>query len=343
MAHSQIVIERGALESAGALAARAFGAGTAAILTDETVDALYGARLQASLAGAGWKVARRAFPPGEKSKTLSTYGQLVQFLAEAGLTRADAVFALGGGVAGDMAGFAAATYLRGVKLMQVPTTLLACVDSSVGGKTAVDLPAGKNLVGAFYAPHLVLIDPDTLDSLPEAIFRDGMAEVVKYAVICDAPLFKRLPRAREELERVIARCVEIKRGVVAVDERDTGPRQLLNFGHTFGHAIEQASGYEISHGAAVSAGMAVMARACAERGLCARESAERLIAMLRRLDLPTQTGFSRDTLFAAMLSDKKRAGGAITLAVLREIGRCELLRVTLEEARSFLEAGCAPW
>jgi 3-dehydroquinate synthase len=339
---SAITIRSGALRDAGALISEIIPPGTAAIIADDNVMPLYGETLESALAGAGWTVVRRAFPHGEANKTVETYASIVNFLAENGLTRTDAVVALGGGVTGDMAGFAAATYLRGVKLVQVPTTLLACVDSSVGGKTAVDLPAGKNLLGAFYQPHAVLIDPLTLSTLPDAIFRDGMAEVIKHGAIRDADLFNHLPYVRENLDAVIARNVAIKKSVVELDERDTGIRQILNFGHTFGHAIEKLSNYEISHGSAVAMGMAVMARACAKRGLCAAEARDELIRMIQAFALPTECPYGAEEMFSAMLLDKKRAGDKITLVVLREIGRCELFPTTLSDARAFLEEGIAP-
>lgn len=210
------------------------------IVTDDTVQALYGAQAEASLTQAGFAVCTFAFPHGEQSKCAATYLKLLNFLAEQHLTRTDAIVALGGGVPGDLAGFAAATYLRGIAFAQVPTTLLAAVDSSVGGKTAIDLDAGKNLAGAFWQPCLVLCDYDTLQTLPEEIFADGCAEVIKYGVLGDEALFAHLEQygLAFDRERVITRCVEMKRDVVAADEFDNGQRQLLNLGHTLGHAVE---------------------------------------------------------------------------------------------------------
>jgi 3-dehydroquinate synthase len=336
---SEITIRSGALRDAGAVISKTLKPGTAAIVSDDNVMPLYGDRVEASLKDAGWAVVRHQFPHGETNKNIETYAAILNFLAESRLTRADAVVALGGGVTGDMAGFAAATYLRGVKLVQIPTTLLACVDSSVGGKTAVDLPAGKNLAGAFYQPHAVVIDPETLSTLPEEIFRDGMAEVIKHGAIRDAELFRKLPGMREHLEEIIARNVEIKRSVVEKDERDTGVRQILNFGHTFAHAIEKLSDYEISHGSAVAMGMAIMARSCAKRGLCDEAARDELIAMIRTFGLSIDCPYGAEEMFSVMLSDKKRAGAKITLVVLREIGNCELYPTTLAEAREFLEEG----
>ncbi|MGI6238834.1 MAG: 3-dehydroquinate synthase [Christensenellales bacterium] len=340
---SAILQARGAIDRAGAELARAFAPGTAAVISDDHVMGLYGARVEQSLADAGFRVVKFMFPHGEGSKNLQVYGEILHFLAENEVTRADAVVALGGGVVGDIAGFAAATYLRGVGLMQIPTTLLACVDSSVGGKTAIDLPEGKNLAGAFYQPDIVLIDPDTLRTLPEDVFRDGAAEVIKYAAIRDAGMFDDLPRIREGIDGIISRCVEIKREIVGIDERDKGIRQILNFGHTFGHAIEKLSGYAVSHGAAVAIGMAMMARACAEKGLLGRASAERLIAAIREMGHAVSCEYAPDDIFRAALSDKKRAGGEITLVILRELGECALHKASLDEARSFVEMGWAAW
>lgn len=336
---SAITIRPGALKDAGAIISETLKPGLAAIVSDDNVMPLYGDTVESSLKAAGWAVVRYAFPHGEGNKNIGTYARILDFLAENRLTRTDAVAALGGGVTGDMAGFAAATYLRGVKLIQIPTTLLACVDSSVGGKTAVDLPAGKNLAGAFYQPHVVVIDPETLSSLPEEIFRDGMAEVIKHGAIRDAELFRDLPGVREHLSEIVARNVEIKRSVVEKDERDTGIRQILNFGHTFAHAVEKLSDYEISHGSAVAMGMAIMARACERRGLCAGAARDELISMIRAFGLPTECPFGAEEMFSVMLSDKKRAEGRITLVVLREIGNCALYPTTLAEAREFLEEG----
>ena len=244
----EVLVGAGLLDTAGEHIARTTGCQTAAVVADDTVDALYGDRVQVSLERAGCRVVRFRFPHGEQSKTIATYVQLLHFLAENRLTRSDAVVALGGGVTGDLAGFAAATFMRGMALVQLPTTLLAAVDSSVGGKTAVDLPQGKNLAGVFHQPSLVLCDCDTLDTLPADVFRDGCAEVIKYGVLCDAQFFESLQKpVNEQREAVISRCVRIKSDIVSRDERDKGERQLLNLGHTIGHAIEQCSGFTVSH------------------------------------------------------------------------------------------------
>lgn len=317
--------------------------GLTAIVTDANVATHWLKPLTERLEYAGHTVKHLVLPAGEASKDLQTYGRVLGFLAESGLTRADLVIALGGGVVGDVAGFAAATYLRGVRLAQVPTSLMAQVDSAVGGKTAVDLPQGKNLVGAFYPAQTVLVDPQVLSTLPENHYRDGLSEVVKYGAILDAELFHMLPYDGAEQLAVIRRCVDIKRGVVARDAMDRGERQLLNFGHTVGHAIEQVSGYTVSHGQAVAMGMAVMARASFRMGLCRRDDAGRLQGVLHTLGLPTMTDYAEDALFQAMLADKKRGGDTLTLVVMHALGDCRLHPVPLAEARLWLTEGLKPW
>ncbi|MBR6504013.1 MAG: 3-dehydroquinate synthase, partial [Firmicutes bacterium] len=249
------------------------------------------------------------------------------------------IAALGGGVVGDIAGLAASLYLRGVKLVQIPTTLLAMVDSSVGGKTAVDLPEGKNLLGSFYQPHRVICDPDVLDTLPEDIFADGCAEVIKYGQICRKEIFDWMADPKARMEELITECIRIKRDIVQRDEKDTGERQLLNFGHTFGHGIEKCSGYEISHGRAVAMGMVLMARGAAKMGTGTEECLHTLVRVIERAGLPTETGFTADELFEAVLSDKKRAGDFITLVIPDHTGHCRLERMPVETAKQYLVRG----
>ena len=336
-------IGEGMLESSARLAAELGGVGKVCVVSDDHVDHLFGDRLESALKSMCFGVCRFTFPHGETSKCAETYLSLLSFLCANHLTRTDWIFALGGGVVGDLAGFAAATYLRGIRLAQLPTTLLAAVDSSVGGKTAIDLSAGKNLAGAFYQPDLVACDTDALSALPRFEYENGMAEVIKYGLLSDAELFSRLESPSGiSMGEMIARCVSIKRDLVNRDERDVGDRQLLNLGHTFGHGIEKDSGYSIPHGRAVAAGMGIMARACAAKGLCPQEVPVLLAKMLDRYNLPCDTGYDPDALFAATLSDKKRASGGITLVVIREIGRCELMKVSLDEAREFLRLGLCP-
>lgn len=334
---SEIIIRRGVLDEAGSIAYKPDT--TAAIITDSNVNALYADRLEASLKNSGFDVVKYVFPAGEASKNVNTYINVINFLAENRLTRSDVVFALGGGVVGDLAGFAAATYLRGIKLVQIPTTLLACVDSSVGGKTAVDLPSGKNLLGAFYQPHIVLIDPETLSTLPREVFLDGMAEVIKYAAIMDDEMYPLFDDFNGNIDTIVARCVKNKRYIVDQDERDTGLRQLLNYGHTFGHAIELLKNFQLGHGHCVSIGMAIMARACVKNGMCAPECATKLISTLERAGLPTATELTAEEIYEAMLSDKKRMGSTITLVVPSAPGTCILHTVPVEDALDFIRSG----
>ena len=230
-----VVIDKGILPKSGDMIKEVTSAERVAVITDDTVDKLYSDVVMKSLSDAGFETFKFVFPHGEKSKNISTFSSILEFLAEIGLTRTDALVALGGGVVGDVAGFAAASYLRGIDFIQIPTTLLACVDSSVGGKTAIDLKAGKNLAGAFYQPKLVIADFETLSTLTDGIFADGMAEVIKYGVIFDKAFFEFLRdnEAKDNLEYVITRCVELKRDIVNADEKEKGVRALLNFGHPY--------------------------------------------------------------------------------------------------------------
>lgn len=306
-----------------------------AIISDSNVFPLYGKLVEDSLTGAGFTVVRYIFPAGESSKNGNTYLRILNFLAENQLTRSDALLALGGGVTGDMCGFAAATYLRGISYVQVPTTLLAMVDSSVGGKTAIDLPAGKNLVGAFYQPSLVLCDLNTLNTLPQSVFSDGCAEVIKYGVLYDVNLFAHLSQHGLEFdrERVISRCVELKRDVVYQDEFDTGARQKLNLGHTIGHGIEAQSNFTITHGQAVSIGMAIVTKAG-----CNAIYPE-LIAVLEKFKLPTTTDFTAEQLYSSALSDKKRSGRTVNLIIPSAIGNCAIVPTDVDKLESFIEEG----
>ena len=311
-----------------------FAKGRVLVVTDDNVAPLYLGRAYRSLTEAGFSVCTASVPAGESSKTMDNYLRLLNILSEKQLCRSDTLVALGGGVVGDLAGFAAATYLRGISFVQVPTTLLAMVDSSVGGKTAIDLPGGKNLVGAFHQPSLVLCDPSLLDTLPEEVFRDGCAEVIKTAILFDPALFVHL--AQKELafdrEYVITRCVECKRDVVCADEFDTGTRQLLNLGHTIGHGIEACSHFSVSHGKAVAMGIAIMARS-----FC--KDAPEILSLLEAFGLPTTTDLTPEQLAQAALSDKKRSGDTLTLAVPRAIGRCELEKIPVTQWEALIRAG----
>lgn len=305
------------------------------IVSDSNVFPLYGADCARALDRAGFYVGTYVFPAGEASKNGFTYLELLNRLAELKLTRSDLIVALGGGVVGDLAGFAAATYLRGIRFIQIPTTLLAAVDSSVGGKTAIDLPSGKNLAGAFYQPCLVLCDTDTLHTLPKEVFTDGCAEVIKYGVLYDPQLFAHLEEKGLSFDRetVITRCVELKRDVVAEDEFDTGARMKLNLGHTIGHGVEAKSNFAVSHGRAVAIGMAIVSRAS-----CCPDS-DRIQSILKKFDLPTETDYSAEDLFAYTLSDKKRSGGTVNLILPRAVGSCDIVPTPVENLESFIQAG----
>lgn len=336
-------IGRGLLDDCGRQIAERVHCASAAVVADDTVYALYGERVCASLEAAGIRTVCYVFPHGEKSKNLLEYAKILNFLAENRVTRADALIALGGGVTGDLGGFAAATYLRGIPFVQLPTTLLAAVDSSVGGKTAVDLPAGKNLAGAFYQPELVLCDLDTLDSLPREIFLDGCAEVIKYAVLGSRELFALLADipSGKGLEEVTARCVEMKRDFVQSDELDRGARQMLNLGHTFGHAVEASSRFTLSHGKSVAIGMTMILRAACSRGLCSAETRDAVIALLQRYGLPTECPYPADMLLGALSADKKIFGTRLNLVVPTDIGACRLLPVGVDELSGWLRDGGA--
>jgi len=334
-----VLIGAGLLRDAGWWIKSAAGGDLAVVVTDDIVAKLYLSRTVASLTGAGYKTVVFEIPNGEASKTAQNYIKLLDFMAEAGVTRSDVVVALGGGVVGDLAGFAAATYMRGIPYAQIPTTLLAAVDSSVGGKTAIDLDAGKNLAGAFYQPKIVICDYDLFKTLPERVFADGCAEVAKYAMIADGDLFNMLGEPQLDLEEIITRCVTIKRDVVCEDEFDTGARNLLNFGHTVGHAVEKLSDFAISHGEAVAIGMVVETRAAVFAGLCGSERLETLLQTLKKCGLPTKSPYGAAELADAALSDKKRRGGVITLIFPSGETGCVLTQTKVEELERIFAAG----
>ena len=330
-----IKIGAGLLSSIG-VEAKALGkAEQVCIVSDSNVGPLYGQAVASALTAEDFQVTQFVFPAGEASKNGLTYLSLLDHLASHKLTRSDLIVALGGGVVGDLAGFAAATYLRGIRFIQVPTTLLAAVDSSVGGKTAIDLPSGKNLAGAFYQPSLVLCDTLTLNTLSEAVFRDGCAEVIKYGILYDEGFFSYLAQTGPDFDRewVIARCVEMKRDVVAEDEFDTGARMKLNLGHTIGHGIERCSGYFLSHGIAVAIGMAIVARS----GKCT--DTERILTTLQKFNLPIHTEYSAPELYECALSDKKRSGGTVNLIIPAAIGDCRIVPTPVDRLLSFIEEG----
>ena len=337
----EVTIGRGLLDTVGRQAAGQWKGRSAAVVSDSTVAPLYLNRVKDSLERAGFRVHSFVFPAGEDQKNGGTYLKLLEFLAARRLNRADGLIALGGGVVGDLAGFAAATFLRGIGFLQLPTTLLAAVDSSVGGKTAIDLTNGKNLAGAFYQPQAVLCDLDTLDTLPAEVFADGCAEVIKYGMIGDPALLARLETVdfRADPEELVARCVAQKRDLVEQDEFDTGARQLLNLGHTLGHGVEACSGYTVSHGRAVAIGMTLVTRAAVAFGRCPAEVLPRLRRLLERYGLPDATAYSAQALYEKTLSDKKRSGDTISLVVPIAWGASQLVRIPVSELPAWIERG----
>ena len=340
----EVLIGSGLLQKAGEAVKKVISPCKAAIVTDSTVVHLYEETVRQSLTEAGFSVCTFVFPSGEASKNIHTLSHLLEFLAKEEMTRTDLIVALGGGVTGDLAGFGAAVYLRGIPFVQIPTTFLAAIDSSVGGKTAVDLEAGKNLAGAFYQPKLVLCDTDVLQTLPEVVFADGIAEALKYGVLGDTVLFEKIAGGdfRQDLEEIIETCVSMKRDVVEEDEFDTGKRQLLNLGHTFGHAIEQKSHFQMTHGHAVAIGMHLIAKAAEAKGIAEKGTAAAIAKALEQNQLPTETTFSPAEVAEGTLRDKKRRGGTISFVFPKKIGTCEIVKIPVEEveelARTAMES-----
>ncbi|MBO5059607.1 MAG: 3-dehydroquinate synthase [Clostridia bacterium] len=335
-----VIISHGILESCGNEILKVIPKSRAALVSDDKVFSLYGEKVKKSLEASGFEVVCHTFPNGEKSKNAATYIEILEFLAENKLTRSDIAVALGGGVTGDMVGFAAATYLRGIKFVQIPTTFLAAVDSSVGGKTGINLESGKNLAGAFHQPSLVICDTDTFDTLAPETFSDGVSEAIKCGMIADAALFEKMSGDfKENIEEIIASCVSIKRDVVCCDEFDTGARQLLNYGHTIGHAIEKCSSFSVTHGHAVAIGMAIITNAAEKIGFCESGTYEKLIGTLEKCGLPTECPYGAEELYSVTLSDKKRSGNSVTLVLPQKIGKCVLHKVSTEELLEYIKKG----
>ncbi|MBQ9951966.1 MAG: 3-dehydroquinate synthase [Clostridia bacterium] len=331
-----VLIGPGLISRAGELMQSVIKPCCAAIVSDSTVDALYGDIVEKSLRSAGYTPLRCTFPAGEQNKHLGTLSDIVEFLAENHLTRSDAVVALGGGVTGDMAGFAAAIYARGIRFVQIPTTLLAAVDSSVGGKTAVDLRAGKNLAGAFHQPSLVITDTDVICALPPHLLADGAAEIIKHSMLSDPELFGWMSRPGwiDRMDEIIARNVSIKRDVVNADEFESGLRQTLNLGHTFGHAIEKCSDFTLSHGQGVAIGMVIAAGAAGKPDVC-----KAIIAACRSCGLPVLSPYPAGQLAQAALNDKKRRGDSITLVLPEAIGKCRLEKTDVAQLEDAFRRG----
>lgn len=336
-----IIIEDGILVKTGELVAPLVKGRHAVIVTDDIVDALYSERVTTSLKEAGFEVDKFVIANGEASKNAENYVKLLEFCAEKRVSRKDVLVALGGGVVGDLTGFAAATFLRGIAFVQLPTTLLAAVDSSVGGKTAIDLKAGKNLAGAFYQPKIVLCDCTTFKTLPSETFADGMAEVIKYGAIADKELWSWLEGDMVEtnIEKIVARCVSIKRDVVEEDEFDTGLRQILNFGHTAGHSVEALSNFAVTHGSAVAIGMALMTQISVNEGHVSAGEGNiyaSMVKMLKKYNLPFTTEYSAAELVGPMRSDKKGDGGSVNLILLKSIGECFIQKTAYSDVENML-------
>lgn len=310
---------------------------TVVLITDDNVDKLHSQKVLDILQNAGLNTLKFMFSHGEAHKTMKTVCEILEFMAENNVTRSDCILALGGGIVGDVSGFLASSYLRGIDFIQIPTTFLAAIDSSVGGKTGVNLKVGKNLAGAFYQPRLVVCDISFFDTLPEENFKEGVAEAIKYGVICDKELFDILLKNNSwDIESVIKRCVSIKAQIVAEDEFDTGRRQLLNFGHTIGHAIEKTTDFEVSHGVAVGIGMAVVCKISDTLGWSGENTYPQIVKCLEKNGLPTQSDAKTDELLSAMLKDKKRNGDTINLVIPEKIGNCILKNIAVSELEEVL-------
>ena len=329
-----VLIGPGLMDRVGELVAQVIAPCRAAIITDDIVQGLYGEQIKESLENAGFTVDLWAFPNGEKQKTMETLTRALCWLAETDLSRSDLIVALGGGVPGDLAGFAAAVYCRGMRFIQIPTTLLAAVDSSVGGKTAVDLPAGKNMAGAFHQPEMVICDTEVMEKLPADLLRDGAAEMLKYGMLEDEGLFDLMASGAwmTQMEETVAKCVSIKRDYVMQDEKDHGLRQFLNLGHTFGHAVEKCSGFSLTHGQGVGIGLCMAARA-------AGVETEWVEKGVHACGLETKSSYAAQALAEAALSDKKRKGCKITLVLPVEKGKCQLKTISVDELPHYFAKG----
>ena len=333
-----ILIEKGILQNAGEYVKTVSNANKICLISETNVYPIYGDKIKKSLEDAGYQVYTFIFEAGEASKKTSTVIEMVEFMAQNELTRKDLVVALGGGVTGDMAGFAASIYLRGIDFVQIPTSLLAQVDSSVGGKTAVDLPQGKNLCGAFHQPILVLIDPNTLDTLSPHFFSDGLAEAIKMGCIKSASLFDKIKNqdAHDIIDEIIYECDALKAGVVERDEKENGERALLNFGHTAGHAIEKLHNFTtISHGEAVGIGMVLISKAGEANGITKSGTADEIAEVLKKYNLMTSDSHALADIVTAMNADKKRTATAINFTLIRSIGDGFNQKIKYEDIPNF--------
>lgn len=335
-----VYIERGLVDNCAQIIKYLVKGRRCVIVSDSNVAPLYAQRVENSLKAEGFTTAVFEIEAGEESKNPERLVEAAEFCAEYGLTRSDVLVALGGGVVTDLCGLCAALYQRGIAVVQIPTSLLSMVDSSVGGKTAVNLAKGKNMFGVFYQPKAVICDSSVLDTLPCEEFANGMAEVIKYSALKGGRVLEIIEdNAKENIDELIEECVKIKRDYVCKDEFDRGDRQFLNFGHTFGHAVERVSGFSVAHGCAVSIGMCIMAVACAQDSLCAEADKERLLELCKKYNLPVSCKYSSEDLFAASMSDKKRESDDINVVVFKGFGNCELKRISVDDLADYLRKG----
>lgn len=341
----QIYVGHHVLAQAGKLIRSHTSGSKILLVTHPDMNKLYGSELLTSLESAGYSVTTATVSTGEHTKSFESYQKLVSILAEHLFTREDIVVGLGGGVIGDLAGFVAATYMRGCALVYIPTSLLAMIDSSIGGKTAIDLPFGKNLVGAFYNPKAVIVDLELLNSIPAPLLQDSCGELIKYGVLSGQELFNKISLARNPVQvidtshrqELIQACIEIKKSVVEADFKEAGSRKLLNLGHTLGHAIETLSNFKLGHGSCVAAGTAMMAKACSKLGLCSYEDAKSITELMQSYELPTSTSFTVEELYSAALHDKKSHADSIDVALIYGIGDVRIERKSFAELKQLIE------
>ena len=312
------------------------------IITDDIVDRLYGSVLTSQLKNENIIVYKYIIPNGEKSKNSDNYIAILNDMAVKGISRTDSVIAFGGGVPGDLAGFVAATYQRGISLIQIPTTLLAAVDSSVGGKTAIDLKQGKNLAGAFYQPDMVICDLSLMNTLPDDVFKDGCAEVIKYGILAGNPIFDQLKNPiKKNIESIVYRCIKIKRDIVQKDEKDKNIRQLLNLGHTIAHAIELLSGYTVSHGEAVAKGLLLIAKISYTQGFCSKAVLDRITDILDVYGFDTDPIYKEKDIASAIIMDKKRNNEYINLILIEDIGKCVIKKTSMSDLNNMIQKAMA--
>ena len=332
-----VIVGRDIIQDSSKFIAERFSKCKACVMTDSEVNTLYADQVVESLKQEGFTTTRVIFPNGEHSKSLNTYAKILEALAEDFFTRTDIIVAVGGGIVGDIAGFAAATYLRGISYVQITTTYLSAIDSSVGGKTSINLLGGKNLVGAYWQPSLVICDYGTFDTLSPEYILEGKAEAAKSAFVSDANLIPYIQQ--DDFHHVVERCISIKKSIVEADELDTGLRQLLNFGHTIGHGIEKLSAFTVTHGQAVAKGMVVETKAAYALGLTSTDISAEISSILEGLGFDLSVDYSSDDLYRYALTDKKIYGDKITVVVPEAIGKCKLLKIPMSDLHEFIRLG----